>query len=253
MGELSMDCWVCILGFCEVGSDYKSWTVVNKLWNNILRRLFPDPQLQFGNKFEILIQRIPEVQLLEKYKSILSQNPYNTLQFLRKYNIKQRLSGGPFDRKFETQEEALGVAVGLSETALYSFYKIHPSISIKTVLKFPTCALDSDYWVYIPCTHKNITDEEWVELKKRDVCGPSVEDYIQAYHAARFGWWCWPQYLTTTPGMIEDACKLLNLSDITKMIMLSKCPNLDIQQVLYNPNRGWDWYLITYNTFGYHT
>lgn len=56
-----------ILSFCDCGSDYKSWVLVCRLWNDTIVSVFSNPKRLFGNK---LINIIEESNSLERINEI---------------------------------------------------------------------------------------------------------------------------------------------------------------------------------------
>lgn len=68
-----------IIGLCDCGSDYKSWVLVCKSWNDTLVRSFPMAKTIFGNK---IINIIDDSGILEAINSdglmrdLIKNNPY---------------------------------------------------------------------------------------------------------------------------------------------------------------------------------
>lgn len=73
------DVFSVILGFCDGGSDYKSWVLVCKLWRGVLCGTFPTPKVTFGNK---IINIIDDAGILDSINSDrvlveqVNNNPY---------------------------------------------------------------------------------------------------------------------------------------------------------------------------------
>lgn len=95
------DVYSVILGFCDSGSDYKSWVLVCKVWMGMLTRSFPDPKWIFGNKLINVIDATDALSIIntEIYQNdLIWGNPYIPNSWKRE-NVKYLDTG---DQKWPT-------------------------------------------------------------------------------------------------------------------------------------------------------
>ena len=161
-------------------------------------------------------------------------------------------------RKFENQEEVVKVFEyfeHLIKEHKILFTTIHKSVYPKTLFENSSIS-EHVHWRSLPTTH-TLTTEEWSILTKRfGLCGKSVNEAIDFYKSItnnQLAWYgtYWIQYLTTTPEMIIEFCRLRKITD-EQMIgkMLSQCQNLTPQYIIDNPNVDWNYWELCDNPFG---
>lgn len=89
------DVYSVVLGFCDCGSDYKSWVLVCEAWRSKITRIFPYPKWVFGNKLINVIDATDALSIINTeiyYNDIIWGNPYIPNSWKRE-NVKHLDTG----------------------------------------------------------------------------------------------------------------------------------------------------------------
>lgn len=226
-----------VFGFCDCGSDYKSWMLVCRLWNCVSCKRFPRAKLIFGNRITNLIEDTDSMEIIrgcvstrtlitnnqiipQKWKTLnkfehCEKKPcnftYNEMIDLYEKHNRSFNSCLIFNKPFEKGEFLnffFNIVNDIDDNSIDNgfivgnYFEFHSSVSIEEII------LASDYvrivWHKIPLSHwDSLTDEYWKILEDRGVT-PKYPTDIDQLPTTDNKMESWCKYPTTTPEMIYE-------------------------------------------------
>lgn len=259
----NLDTLSVILGFCDCGSDYKSWALVCSVWLGLIQKAFCVPRMTFGNK---LVNIIEDTGVLDNImmsswlrNSLLENNyvsqtwkdanisihdrevavypqPYYDIETMNKiYNQtgKKFSSRMMFYRPFSNDQSFIDFCVVLLNNQRimkpYSERYYHPSISLKALQESSLYFEVS--WRTIPITHHSVlTVDDWNLLIENGCIDPQGTAITHRTDLYTFTSWC--RYPTTTLEMILS--NIPNSYNYPTWILgfIISCPNCSHKDVV---------------------
>lgn len=250
-----------VMSLCDRGSDYKSWTLVCKVWLVKIQKAFCVPRITFGNKIINIIEDTGILNALMKSKLLkitllensyvpqswkdanisydckkVGLHPHQDLETMIKIHDQtgEKFSARMmFYRPFPDDQSFIDFCSILSNNLRimkhYSERYYHPSISLKALQESRRYFEVS--WCTIPITHREVlTADDWIMLTDNgciDPQGTSITRKTDYYTLTS-----WVRYPTTTLEMILSKIPS-SYNHISWIVgLMISCPNCSHHQVV---------------------